>query len=94
METFRSCNVCGHSPPVFLYRKEGYSIVRCPGCSLAYAGDRLEGIDFHRLHDSSYYRSDDSRLYAETYARDCLGLNVFTGTLEEAKFPEGFFPIW
>lgn len=151
METFRSCNVCGHSPPVFLYRKDGYSIVRCPGCSLVYVGDRLEGIDFHRLYDSSYYRSDDSRLYADyfgeekerrksarrnlvplrlivpegrlldvgcaagfflaearrfydvfgvefspvssTYARDFLGLNVFTGTLEGAKFPEGFFHV-
>ena len=56
-----NCNICGADKTSFLFQKDGYNIVQCVSCGLAYINPQPEDVD---LRD--YYQENYGRLYIES----------------------------
>ncbi|MBL8363174.1 MAG: class I SAM-dependent methyltransferase [Rubrivivax sp.] len=61
----RPCPVCARPEPRPLYTKDGYRIVQCAGCALAYVADDPAAIDFDALYGESYYRGGSDAVFAD-----------------------------
>jgi SAM-dependent methyltransferase len=62
---WRDCALCGRPAPVFLFRKDGFDMVRCAGCGLVYVGADPAGIDFAALYGESYYTGGNDQVFAD-----------------------------
>lgn len=151
----RPCPVCGGTQAAPLFTRDGYDIVACRDCRLAFVAQDPARIDFKSLYDEAYYTGGSDAVFADyvgqeaarrasarrklmllrqwpprlpaqgrlldvgcaagfflaeakafyqvqgvelsdwssAYARDRLGLDVFTGTLQQAALPAAQFDI-
>lgn len=155
MTPVRACPLCGHAQATPLFVRDGYDIVRCPGCQLVFVGQDPAHIDFKALYGESYYSGGSDAVFADyvgqqaarraqarrklwllrhlaprlpagghwldvgcaagfflaeaqahyqvqgvelsdwssAFARERLGLPVFTGTLQQAALPAAQFDV-
>jgi len=56
-ELLRGCNLCGAAPGREIFVKNGFSLLRCPDCTLVYVGNPPSGDDLKRLYsfDAGYH---------------------------------------
>ena len=65
MSGHRACPVCGGTAGRTLFGKDGYDIVGCAGCNMAYVGQDPAGIDFQALYGEGYYTGGSDAVFAD-----------------------------
>lgn len=54
---FVSCNLCNLNSTKLLMRIDGFKIVKCSNCGLAYVNPRLKLRSLHKIYNKSYYKN-------------------------------------
>lgn len=51
-----ACDLCGADEPIVRYKKNGFTIVQCSKCGMAYTDPRLTGQKIAELYDADYFQ--------------------------------------
>ena len=65
MTRWRACNACGSLDARGLFERDGFHIVECQRCSLAFVGEDPAQIDFAALYDEGYYTGGQEGVFAD-----------------------------
>jgi SAM-dependent methyltransferase len=102
---YRDCHVCGAEHPGLLFAKDGYSVVQCSTCGLAYVGEDPAGIDFEQLYGEAYYQGGSDKVFADYLGEESVrrasarrrlwGLRLlkWSGRLLDVGCAAGFFLV-
>ena len=54
---FVSCNLCNSNSTKPLMKINGFHIVKCRNCKLAYVNPRLKPVSLHKIYNKNYYKN-------------------------------------